>query len=138
MIKEIVKDTEFLSYKSFPYVFGADEHVVQDLLDTAEAYKEKCVGLAAPQIGYLVNAIVVKIDGNFVPMINPVIIRMSHKKRKCVEGCLSLDGEREVTRSEEILISYKNKYEQICTRPFKGYYAQIVQHECDHLKGILI
>ena len=138
MVKEIVKDTEFLTQLSKPFMFNTDEHIIDNMLDTAEAHKENCAGLAAPQIGYLTRAIVVYMNGKYIPMINPVIISKRGERYKTREGCLSVEGNHETTRYMEVLISYTDKYGKTVTRPLKGYTAQIVQHEVDHLNGVLI
>jgi peptide deformylase len=140
MIKEIVKDIEFLKQKSEDFNFKTDNiYLIQDLLDTAEYHRANCVGLAAPQIGVHKRAIVVLTNTGFEPMLNPVIFWKDLKsKYNTVEGCLSLDGERETKRFRRIKVKYINKYGDTIIRQFDGYQAQIIQHEVDHLNGVLI
>jgi peptide deformylase len=140
MIKEIVKDEEFLSQKSEKFIFGEDDYIIQDLIDTAEAHKDNCAGLAAPQIGYLKRVVIVRIGNEgYLPMINPVIFSKRGGTRICSEGCLSLEGMRDVKRHKEILYKYENiDGKTIVSRPIKGYLAQVIQHEVDHLNGVLI
>lgn len=139
MIKEIVKDVEFLKQKSEDFDFETDKDLIQDLLDTAEHHGVNCAGLAAPQIGIHKRAIVVLTNTGFKLMLNPVIFWKDLKsKYNAVEGCLSLDGEREVKRFRRIKVKYTNENGITIIKQFDGYQAQIIQHEVDHLNGILI
>ena len=70
-------------------------------------------------------------------MINPVITDRS-EPYEAEEGCLSLPGTRKTTRYKNITVSYQDKKFAKHTQAFTGYLAQIIQHECDHLAGILI
>ena len=137
MVKDIIKDTEFLSQKCSKFFTGKDDHVIQELLDTAEAHKDHCVGLAAPQIGYHVRAIVAMIDGKFVPFVNPSYAKLG-KTYTAEEGCLSLDGTRTVKRNESIMLSFDGPNGKRSYKRFSGYPAQILQHEVDHCNGVLI
>ena len=139
MIKEIVKDIDFLKQKSEDFSFETDKDLIQDLLDTAEHHGTNCVGLAAPQIGTHKRAIVVLTNAGFKPMLNPVIFWKDLKsKYNAIEGCLSLDGERETKRFCRIKVKYTNENGITIIKQFDGYQAQIIQHEVDHLNGILI
>ena len=139
MIKEIVKDINFLKQKSEDFSFETDKDLIQDLLDTAEHHGTNCVGLAAPQIGIHKRAIVVLTNAGFKPMLNPVIFWKDLKsKYNAIEGCLSLDGKREVKRFRRIKVKYTNENGITIIKQFDGYQAQIIQHEVDHLNGILI
>ena len=137
-VKAIIKDPSFITQKSEPFIFGKDDHIIQDLLDTAEAHKENCAGLAAVQIGYLKRVILVKQDKQFIPFINPVIIKHSPNWYYTMEGCLSLDGQRNVKRYRSIMVSYMTLNGKKHTKQFDGFVAEIIQHEVDHLKGVLI
>ena len=138
MIKDIVKDLDFLSKKSEPFIFEQDEYIIQNLLDTANWHKEICVGLAAPQIGYLKRAIVVLIGDKYVPMINPFIVRKYGEIYRSEEGCLSLEGSRETKRHKDILFVYTDIHGRTVRKHYTGFAAQIIQHEVDHLNGVLI
>ena len=139
MIKEIVKDIEFLKQKSEDFNFETDKDLIQDLLDTAKHHSTNCVGLAAPQIGVHKRAIVVLMNTGFRPMLNPVIFWKDLKsKYSAVEGCLSLEGERETKRFRRIKVKYTNENGTTIIKQFDGYQAQIIQHEIDHLNGVLI
>lgn len=136
MIRPIVKDTFFLSRKSTEAT-QEDLQIVQDMIDTLLAHKDRCVGLAANMIGQA-KQILVYLDGETpYSMLNPQIIR---KKGKyvCEEGCLSLEGVRKVERYRRIVVSYQNTQMKTHVKQYTGYVAQIIQHEIDHFSGILI
>lgn len=138
MIKEIVKDPDFLTQKSNNFFPEQDKHIIEELIATAEAHKEKCVGLAAPQIGYHIRAIVVKINGKFVPFTNPTYSCLGSKKYSMEEGCMSVEGMHWVKRSPVIMLSYDGPTGKRLYKRFAGFEAQIIQHEVDHCNGVLI
>ncbi|MGM0548243.1 MAG: peptide deformylase [Bacillota bacterium] len=101
-------------------------------------YAEDGVGLAAPQIGMLKRIAVVDIrEGNKVILINPEIIE---KEGKAImeEGCLSIPGETgDVIRAEKIKVKSLNRKGKEVTFRAEGFEARAIQHEIDHLDGIL-
>ena len=136
MVKKIMHDPLFLAQKSVDAT-EADKQIVTDLLDTLKANLEHCVGMAANMIGVRKNIIIV--DTGFMPLImhNPVII----SKRGAFnteEGCLSLIGVRKTTRYKDIEVEYQDINFKKQKQKFTGWTAQIIQHECDHLQGIII
>ncbi|WP_125770770.1 peptide deformylase [Companilactobacillus furfuricola] len=136
MIKPINKDRMSLSIPSEPST-KADLPIVTDLLDTLADHKKDCVGMAANMIGVNKQIIAVNVDMINVPMINPKIVNKT-KPYDVKEGCLSLTGERETTRYEEIEVSFEDMNFKRHTQKFNGFVAEIIQHEIDHLAGILI
>jgi peptide deformylase len=138
MEREIIKDLDVLTRKSEPFVFGEDDMLVSDLLDTANAHKGNCVGLAAIQIGVPKRVIVVRQGDNFVPYVNPVIIKKSREIYTTTEGCLSLEGERTVKRHRSIKVMWTLPNGKKKSQEFHGLIAEIIQHEYDHLNGKLI
>lgn len=136
MVRAVVRDTFFLSQKSEPAGRGDDE-VVKDLLDTLQANRERCVGMAANMIGVKKRIIVVSTGGVDMAMLNPVIIKKS-MPYETEEGCLSLEGSRKTTRFETIEVEYRDRSYKRCRQRFKGWTAQIIQHEIDHCDGIVI
>ena len=72
-----------------------------------------------------------------VAMFNPVIVKRSGPF-ETEEGCLSLTGVRRTGRYQEIEVEYQDMQFQRRRQKFSGWTAQIIQHECDHLEGILI
>lgn len=138
MVKEIVKDTDILTQISEPFVFGKDDGVIKDMLDTAAEHEENCVGLAAIQIGVAKRVILVFNGSAFIPMFNPQIIGRSKETYMTEEECLSLEGKREVKRHRSITVIFQNSKKKFERKQYSGLMAQIIQHECDHLNGILI
>ena len=136
MVRQSVKDPIFLGRKSRPAT-AADLPVAQDLLDTLSAHRERCVGLAANMIGQAVQIIVFDQQGTAVVMLNPEILRAADRF-ETEEGCLSLPGVRKTTRFRTIKVRYQNQRLQTRIQTFTGWTAQIIQHEIDHLRGILI
>ncbi len=136
MIKPIMKDIFFLNQKSEPAT-EEDKQIGKDLIDTLAAHKHECVGMAANMIGIRKSIIIV--DTGFMPLVmfNPVITKKSGKY-VTEEGCLSLIGVRPCTRYKEITVEYQDKSFKKHTQTFKDWTAQIIQHECDHLQGIII
>ena len=139
MVKEIVKDLEILTKRSDRVNFKESGPIIVDLLDTANANSERCSGLAAIQIGVPKRIIVVKMGkGQFRPFVNPVIIWKGNKTYQATEGCLSLEGERTVTRYRQIRVAHETTSGKLKVENFDGYLAEVIQHEVDHLNGILI
>ena len=136
MIKPICKDVLFLGQKAEPAT-KEDMQVVQDLLDTLKAIEAGCVGMAANMIGVKKSIIVVNMGFVNVAMINPVIVKKSGAY-DTEEGCLSLVGVRKTTRYQEIEVEYFDVNWKKQRNKYSGWTAQIIQHECDHLEGIII
>lgn len=136
MIKPIVRDVLFLGEKSIPAT-KADLPVVEDLIDTLRANLDRCVGMAANMIGVKKCIIVFAIGDMIVPMLNPKIVK-KEKSYEAEESCLSLDGFRETTRYETIIVEYVDKDFKKQKGTFTGFTAQIIQHEIDHCQGIII
>ena len=136
MVREIVKDEAFLAQKSEPATED-DKAIAQDLLDTLEANKKGCVGLAANMIGELKNIIVFYNNGVPTVMFNPKIIKSSGRY-KVEEGCLSLEGRRMTSRFEQIQVRYKDMDFKTQLRSYSGFTAEIIQHEIDHCMGKII
>ena len=136
MIKPITKDPIFLAQKSVPATI-LDLPVAQDLKDTLEAHREGCVGMAANMIGVKKRIIIVNMGIMNAVMYNPVIIKKD-TPYETEEGCLSLSGVRKTTRYQNIVVDYYDSGWKKHRQAFSGWTAQIIQHECDHLEGIII
>jgi peptide deformylase len=120
--------------------------LVRDLIDTMQAADG--AGLAAPQINILSRVVVFGVDSNprypdaeAVPqtvLINPIIEPLSDQQEDGWEGCLSVPGLRGVVpRYTHIRYSGFDQFGNVVDREVNGFHARVVQHECDHLDGIL-
>lgn len=136
MVKNIVRDPLFLAQKSEPAT-EADKQVVIDLLDTLRANLDRCVGMAANMIGVKKSIIVVAAGPFQFAMINPKITKKTGAF-ETEEGCLSLDGVRPCTRYKEIEVDYLDQNFKPQHGKYFGWTAQIIQHEIDHIAGIVI
>ena len=136
MIRPIVRDTFFLGQKSDPAT-PADRAVGRDLRDTLAAHRSGCVGMAANMIGVKKRVIVVSLGPADLVMYNPAIV-LRDTPYETEEGCLSLDGTRKATRYQSITVEYRDETWQKRRQRYSGWIAQIIQHELDHLEGIVI
>lgn len=106
--------------------------------------ENKAIGLAAPQIGRLLKIMTIDTTGIANAneafkgiIVNPVIMRRNHVKRKRIEKCLSFkDKEVEISRLTEITVKFRNELNKVKLETFKGITATCFQHEYDHLMGI--
>ena len=136
MVREICRDVLFLSQKSEPATKD-DMQTVQDLFDTLKANEAGCVGMAANMIGVKKRIIAVNMGFINIAMLNPVIVKKTGAY-ETEEGCLSLTGVRKTTRYQESEVEYYDVNWKKQREKFTGWTAQIIQHECDHLEGIII
>ena len=111
--------------------------ILGDLEDSFEDLKERGYGLAAPQIGIMKQVAIIRAGGANVNLINPVIIKKENRTIFQKEGCLSFPGLFvDTDRYMEVLVetgigdSRKQYYSY-------GIEAVIIQHEIDHLQGVL-
>ena len=117
------------------------QKLMDDMLDTM--YAAPGIGLAAIQIGIPKRVIILDIDqkeGQKNPMffVNPEIIEKSENSSTYEEGCLSVPGQfAEITRPEKCFVKYLDYYGQKKEIKAEGMLATCIQHEMDHLEGIL-
>lgn len=120
--------------------------LLADMRDTMEA--EEGVGLAAPQIGIGLRVVIFGVqhnprypDAEAVPetvLINPLITPLGDDTEEDWEGCLSVPGMRGIVpRFKSIRYQGCDEYGALIDRTVSGFHARVVQHECDHLDGIL-
>ena len=136
MIRQIMHDPVFLAQKSQPAT-KEDLEIASDLLETLEAHKDGCVGMAANMIGVAKRIIAFDNEGSYMVMFNPEIVK-SAQPYETEEGCLSLPGIRKTKRYRSIKVRYQNEDFSVRLKTFTGWTAQIIQHEIDHCNGILI
>ena len=136
MVREIVTNEKKLREKSEKCSFPCAS-LKADLEDTLLFYKDRAIGIAANMIGENKRAMAIIIGGKVRVMFNPVILSASDPYF-AEEGCLSLEGLRPTVRYKEITVEYDTTSFEHKTEKFTGWVAQIIQHECDHLKGIII
>lgn len=131
-----MKDIAFLSQKA-ELATPEDLPVAADLLETLQAHKAGCVGMAANMIGENKRIIAFDNEGEYMIMFNPEIIKKSGLY-EAEEGCLSLSGTRRAKRWKSIKVQYQNGKFQTRYKTFTDWTAQIIQHEIDHCEGVLI
>ena len=136
MIRPIVKDIFFLGQKS-EKATQQDLSVGQNLQDTLRANQDRCIGMAANMIGIRKRVIIVRMGFLNMVMYNPVILRKD-TPYETEEGCLSLSGTRKTKRYQNIDVEYYDKSWVKQQQKFSGIIAQAIQHEIDHLEGIII
>lgn len=128
--------SQIIRTKCEPVPEGNTE-IGQDLLDSFDA--TGLVGLAAPQIGLLYRACVCYIDKEPVLMYNPEVTPMNEDTVVFTEGCASLPNVVcKVRRHSCVKVTYKDKDWKDASNIVFGMNACIVQHEVDHLDGILM
>lgn len=137
MIRPIVKDILFLQRKA-EKAGRKDAAAGRDLYDTLNAHSEDCVGMAANMIGSTKAIIAVSDNGHLLLMYNPEITKASPSTYETEEGCLSLSGRRPCRRHDWVEVRYEDENFHKKKKRFQGFTAEIVQHEMDHLAGILI
>ena len=136
MVREIMKDEAFLAEAS-EKATAEDAEIARDLLETLEAHKAGCVGMAANMIGVRKRIIAFDNEGSYMVMFTPEIVKKSGAY-EAEEGCLSLTGTRKTRRWQSIKVQYQNENMLIRLKTFSGWTAQIIQHEIDHCNGIII
>ena len=115
--------------------------IVRQMLQTM--YSADGIGLAAPQVGIHKQLIVIDIafdqpDEPPLVLINPKIVKTGKNLCDSEEGCLSIPGVYlDVTRPEEIEITYKNEFGKPCKLKASGLLSRAIQHEMDHLNGVM-
>lgn len=113
---------------------------IQKLIDNMAKlmYQNKGLGLAAPQVGILKRVIVADVGDGLVSLVNPKIL-WHQGKDTMAEGCLSIPGiNLEIKRSKEVIVEGLTKEEEKVQLGAVGLLARVLQHEIDHLNGILI
>ncbi len=114
---------------------GELKKLLDDMRDTVRA--ENGAGLAAPQIGVPVRAVVIDVEEGFFELINPRIVAVKGEQTG-PEGCLSLKGKQgTVTRPMRVKAEYRDRDGRKHKLTCEGFFARAVCHELDHLDGVL-
>ena len=137
MVREIIKDPEILQQVSNKIKPKEAKQIIQDLIDTAQEHSDRCVGLSAIQIAEPVKVFVAFTGEKFIPFVNPIITKHLGAMYEAEEGCMSLEGSRKVTRFKGVEIMHQKGSKYVKER-YNGHFAEIIQHEMDHLIGKLI
>ena len=148
MIRKIVTASDPILRGISKPVSKIDKRIVtlsRDLEQTLKAQKDpEGVGLAAPQIGKLVRMFAMLHEGKIITIVNPKIVSIEKEKKdkkennEIMEGCLSIpyyNGPEK--RTQKLKLNYLDIEGNKRLETFKGLSAQIVQHEVDHLRGVL-
>lgn len=143
MKKEIITDETLLSSKCSECALDDPEieKAINDLLDTANDLFGRCAGLAFNQIGIYKRGFAIKIDKKFLAIINPKYIMKSPTVKARFETCLSRPGRPAIKKRRSVKIKieyYDPETKTIKRETFRAFDARVVQHEIDHLNGILI
>lgn len=154
MLKIVHGPNEVLSQKAKPVTIREDSKIDSSILKFIEEMKvalahtkdPEGVGLAAPQVGKSLQIFIVKPTRKSKEQIfiNPKIVseivlpKRTDEEHSKLEGCLSLPTIwGEVLRSESVTLEYRDEFGKKHTKTFTDFPATIVQHEYDHLQGIL-
>lgn len=139
MQRPIMTSLSFLRRPAEP-ASAEDLPIADDLRDTLEANRSRCVGMAANMIGEA-KAIIAFVDeemgGRITVIFNPRITA-ADGAFDTSEGCLSLKGDRRTLRYRRIEVDYQDRCMRDRHAAFTGWTAQIIQHEVDHCNGIII
>ncbi|MFZ5364235.1 MAG: peptide deformylase [Patescibacteria group bacterium] len=96
------------------------------------------IGLAAPQVGFSVRIVIIAVQNKKLTLINPEIINFSWRKEAAEEGCLSVPGKwGPVKRSKIIKVKALDESGKVIKFKAKDLPARVIQHEIDHLNGVL-
>lgn len=113
------------------------QKLIDEMIETME--KKDGVGLAAPQINESIQIIVVKNNGEPFVFVNPKITDTSWSKSETEEGCLSVPGVYcQIKRPKKIRLVALDRFGVKLKLKATGLFAKVIQHEIDHLNGILI
>lgn len=115
------------------------QNLIADLSQTLESQTDPPgLGLSAPQINVFKRVFVAKIKNRIKTFVNPVILKFSKKEVAYLEGCFSVpDFYGHVIRPAEIDLQSQDKHGKKSRKNYKGLGARIIQHEVDHLDGVL-
>ncbi|MBI3627799.1 MAG: peptide deformylase [Candidatus Sungbacteria bacterium] len=146
LLRKRAKEVSAAAFKT-----AALKHAIRDLIATLKV-SEDGIGIAAPQIGIAWRIFIVSEEAKHLSQsrakenrewkqlvyINPVITKFSTKKAEGVEGCLSVPGKYGfVTRPEKVQVEAFDEKGKKFSHGASKFFARVIQHETDHLDGIL-
>jgi len=135
----IVKNINKLRQKAIPVAADNISAAMSRLISRTVFIRKGAVGFAGSQVGLREHVFCALIADKWRFFANAVVIRKSWFKNKEYEGCLSFPKkEFLVKRHNNITIKYQNAQGETITEKFTGLEARIIQHELDHLNGILV
>jgi peptide deformylase len=133
-------NAEVLRKRSAKIPVPVSKEMLEELPEMIETMRRADgVGLAAPQVGRSIRLFVIEVDGRVSIFLNPNIVFRSKETATGEEGCLSRPGEfYPITRSKRITVEYDDLDGKRLSLDAEGFSAVVIQHEYDHLEGILI
>ena len=135
----IVKNINKLRQKAIPVAADNISAAMSRLISRTVFIRKGAVGFAGSQVGLREHVFCALIADKWRFFANAVVIRKSWFKNKEYEGCLSFPKkEFLVKRHNNITIKYQNAQGETITEKFTGLEARIIQHELDHLNGVLV
>lgn len=115
------------------------KELVKDMIETLLKGEQEGVGLAAPQVGVSKRIFIARTENGLAIFINPKIIKKSRGIQTLEEGCLSLPGiYLKIKRAKLLELEALDIAGKKINIKAEGFFARILQHEMDHLDGVLI
>jgi peptide deformylase len=142
LIRDLVRNTDPILSEEMPKYDFADDDAIPHATELAHTLAQSCIhhdglGLSANQLGLRVRAFIMTATP-MICMFNPVIVGESEATTTDDEGCLSYPGLiLKIKRFDVIRVRYAKPNADIVTERYEGMTARIIQHEVDHLNGIL-
>ena len=136
VLREVAREVDPTTVRSPGF-----QKLIDDMIETMVEYEG--IGLAAPQVHESVRLFVAGVEGSgddikILPFVNPVIAPVGSETVEDWEGCLSIPDLRgRVSRAREIVIRALDRRGKPFEMPLKNFPARVVQHETDHLDGVL-
>lgn len=136
---ELLKETDKLLKRKAKRVDKIDDKIRNIAANMVEVMLENGgVGLAGNQVGILKQIIIVMVKGEPKIMINPEIVFLSEEKVGITEGCLSFPSQyHKILRPKSVTVKYRNLSGHPMLETHDGMVARIIQHEIDHLNGVV-
>lgn len=133
----IIHPNDILRTTCTDLIQAPDKKLLEEMWKLVKA--SKGIGLAAPQVGETINMFLINTTFEKKVFVNPKIIYYSQKMCEFEEGCLSIPGfYKTISRPEMVQVEYLDKNFIKRKEYFSGVNARVIQHEMNHLEGILI